>query len=113
LAVLAGLSPRQVADLDEDEFIALQTAVEEREKDIAWGNLHEVVASAVEALWAILARLNGGIPTVNIRAVQKAEDTGPYPRPEWVDQPDENGGEIVVTSVADALRMMKGGDQTR
>lgn len=107
LAVLTRLDPRTVADLDEDEFRALIRSVEQRERSQAWGNLHEAMASAVEALWTIIARLDAGIPTVQVQKTRKPKDYGRYPRPSWVQGVKPK--EIVFKSVGDAVRQMKGG----
>jgi hypothetical protein len=66
------------------------------------------MASTVEALWAILARLEAGIGVVQLKHTGKPKDLGEYPRPEWVGK--SSGGEVVVTSVAEAIRIMRGGD---
>lgn len=106
MAILAGLHPRQVADLDEDEYDSLVGAVERRQREADWGNLHEAVAAAVEALWAILARLDAGIATISVAKTQRPADPGRFPRPDWVDETDDPD-EIVVGSPAEALRLMR------
>lgn len=105
LAVLAGLDPRAVASLDEDEFHAMIRAVRERERAHAWTSVNEGIAACAEALWIIIARLNAGVPTVQVKRLGKPKDPGSYPRPDWI-----NAGkprEVVFTSVADAIRMMR------
>lgn len=99
-----------MADLDEDEYDALLGAVQERQQSEAWGNLHEAVAAAVEALWMILARLDAGIPTVQIEKSGKPAEMGAFPRPSWVeDRAPAEPLELVVTSPAEAFRVLKGG----
>lgn len=99
---------QEVADLDEDEFRALRAAVEDKQRMEAWTNLHEAVAASCEALWAILGRLDAGIPVVQIQKTTKPKDFGRFPRPSWVEPPPDEK-ELVVTSMADALRVMRGG----
>lgn len=105
LAVLARLDPRSVAELDEDEFHALVRSVRERERTLSWTSTHEGIAACVEALWAIIARLDAGIATVQVAKTRKPKDFGRYPRPSWVKS--EKPREVVFTSVADAIRMMR------
>lgn len=107
LAVTAGLDPSRVADLDEDEFVALQRAVTEHEKARMWTNTNEALAAAVEALWAILARLQAGVPVVQVQKAKKPKDYGTYPRPAWLKRAEPK--ELVVTNVAEAVRFMRGG----
>ena len=70
--------------------------------------LHETVAASVTALWAILARLDAGLATVSVSRTSPPRDYGEYPRPSWVEPPKP--AEVVVSHVADALRLMRGGD---
>lgn len=77
------------------------------EKQRAWTSLHEVQAATVEALWAVLARLDAGIPVVQVKATKKPERAQQYPRPDWITHKDSEGV-VVVKHVGDALRMMKG-----
>jgi hypothetical protein len=109
LAVLTGLDPHVVADLDEDEFHALTRAVEQREQSQSWTSVNEGLAAAVEALWAILARLNAGVPMVQAKRLAKPHDFGRFPRPEWVKGGGGKPKEIVVRSPAEAARMMRKG----
>lgn len=118
LAVLTGLDPRVVADLDEDDFDSLTRAVEKRERSASWTNTNEQLAAVVEALWMLIARLDAGIATVSVHTTKKPKDLGTYPRPEWVRvlkakaesrAAQDESGVVVVTKVGDALRMMKKG----
>jgi hypothetical protein len=106
LAVAAGLNPRAVADFDEDEFRSLDAAVRARERHASWTNVNEILATCVEALSAIHARLEAGIATVSVQHTKEIEEPEPYPRPEWVGAPKAK--EIVVEHVADMLSHMKG-----
>ena len=107
LAVQAGLDPRHVGDFDEDELLSLVEAVDEIQQERAWTNLHEGVAACVEALWAMLARLEAGIAVVQVKQTHKPAQPERYPRPDWISGSEPN--EIVVTHVGDAIRIMKGG----
>lgn len=101
-----------VAEFDEDEFLALVEAIREQQHITSWTNLHEVMAAAVEALWAVLGRLDAGIPVVNTRSTKKPHDYGRYPRPEWVQSTSKSDdGVLVVSSPGAALRIMKGQKQ--
>lgn len=93
--------------MDEDEVAALSTAVNDRAREQSWTNLHEVTAAAVEALWAVLARLDGGVATVAVQETRQAHDYGTYPRPEWLKPVEPQ--ELVVHHVGDVVRLMRGG----
>lgn len=108
------MAPGAVADLDEDELEALIEAVREREQENAWGNLHEICASIVEALWAIGARMDGGLPVVLTKQSKEVGKPDRYPRPKWIKVEQEQQGEnadeddvIVVHSVREALGVLK------
>lgn len=99
------MAPDVVADLDEDGVRYLAEAVADRERDQAWTNTEELLAAVVEALWAVLSRLEAGIGTVSMKRTRKVEERDPYPRPDWI-KPAEPP-EIVVTHPGDAIRILK------
>lgn len=114
-ALWAGMSPAQVAELDADEFDALIAAINDKRRADSWTSLHESVAAVVEALWAILGRLEAGVGTMPVAKLNKPQDRGAYPRPEWVSgveraQVGGDDGVLVVTSVREALNLMKSRD---
>jgi hypothetical protein len=102
-----------VAELDEDEYGAVVEALQDKDRAEQWANLHELQAATVEALWAILSRLDAGVVTVAANQTKAPKDRGRYPRPQWVtdDDPegDDEGDVIVVHHVADAVHMMRKG----
>jgi hypothetical protein len=119
LAVHAGLSPRVVGDLDEDEYHALVRAVTEHDQERAWSNREELLAGAVEVLGAIHNQLAAGVRTVMVKDIGKPEEVQSVPRPPWVKErrdadgssTDDEEGVIVVKHVRDALTLIRGGQE--
>lgn len=105
------MTPDAVADLDEDEFMALTDAVREREQQHEWGNLHEAVATVAEGIWDLHARLDAGIPVVMVQRNDQPREQDRYPRPTWIkdDERADDDGVIVVQHVSEALRLIRGG----
>lgn len=98
-----------VAELDEDEFVALLEAVNARRRDESWTNVNEGLAAVCEAVWELTAVVNAGIPAVMVSQTRKVAQVEPYPRPDWLKPAKAAPKEIVVTRVADAVRLMKKG----
>ncbi len=105
LAVLTGRPLAEIADLDEDEHEVLVQIVKEARQYEAWGSQHEVMACAVEALWAILARLEAGIGVVQLQRTSTPRELERFPRPKWIED-SQRPKEVVTRSVREALGMM-------
>jgi hypothetical protein len=108
------MDPARIADLDEDELDALVRAVQEVEREKAWGNLHEICATIAEGVWMLNGRLEAGVPVVTIKQSKEPAKPDRYPRPDWVRKQqadaEAKGDEddvIVVHSVREALGVLK------
>ena len=102
-----------MADLDEDEFYALDRAVRDRLRDESWTNTHELLATIAHAIWQVSARLDAGVPVGMVAQLPKPEEPEQYPRPEWIkaQEKDHDDGVVVVRHVRDALTLIKGGGE--
>lgn len=78
------MTPDQIAEFDEDEFRAFSSAVKDRIRVESWSHTEELLATAVEALWGLHARLAAGVPTVMVTGVGSPQAVTPYPRPDWL-----------------------------
>ena len=79
-------------------------AVEESRRR-SWTNDTELLASAVELLAAILARLNAGIPAVMVKKLSAPPTPARVKRPAWVGAPDDD---TATVSPRDFFSMMRG-----
>lgn len=81
-----------------------EVAVEESRRR-SWTNDTELLASAVELLAAILARLDAGILAVMVKKLSAPSTPARVKRPAWVGAPDDD---TATVSPRDFFSMMRG-----
>jgi hypothetical protein len=111
LAVAAHAGFREVAELDEDEFVALQNAVMAQHRQRAWTHDTEALATLVDTVNALRLELASGIPVVLVKKSDRPEDPEPYPRPAWIAAASgtSTGDTLVIHPRDLGRRLMKGG----
>ena len=89
--------------MSESQLLAIQEVALEEQQRRAWSTNTELLASAVELLQQILARLDAGLPVGLVKELRRPVDPPRIPRPAWVKpEPDADpaaarGDEVVMS----------------
>lgn len=103
LSSLTGLGLADLGEMSESQLVAVQEVALEEQQRRAWSQDTELLATAVELLQAILARLDAGIPVGLTKGLGKPAEPPTIKRPEWVKAPPEadpsvaRGDEVVMS----------------
>ena len=100
---LTGLGLADLGELSESQLAAVREVALEEQQRRAWSTNTELLASAVELLQQILARLDVGVRVGLVKELRQPVDLPRIPRPEWVKpEPDADpaaarGDEVVMS----------------
>ncbi len=105
ISALTGVDPGFLLNLDEQQLAAVQEVAVEESRRRSWTNDTELLASVVDLLAAILARLNAGIPVGMVKKLSTPSTPTRVKRPVWTDDPDDD---TATVSPRDFFSMMRG-----
>lgn len=83
-------------------------AVRDRERARSWGAGHELQAATVELLHAVLAQLARGVPVVMVKKQGRPVEPYRVPRPDWIGEGVQSGGDVKVVSLRELAALMRG-----
>lgn len=96
--------------MDEDEWEAVSEAVAERTRSEQWNTTHELLAVLIERTDALLARLDAGVATVQVKKIDAPRDPISIDRPDFIERgtnsEDSDSDEVRIVSLQELARML-------